>query len=411
MSIQVQLLPHQKKTLQSPKKAIALTSGVGGGKTWTGVHWVIQKSVTHKKSLGFIGANTYSQLKNSTLAAVFDELMRLSIEFSYNQSSGILEINGKKWLCKSMDNFNVLRGIEVGEIWLDECAYMKEEAYDVIKGRLRDKNGSLTMLLTSTPKGYNWFYHHFHPDGDKYNSKSNILIKATSHDNIFLPDGYLDDLSEQYDEKLLAQELGGEFLNVSSGLIYYAFSEDNNVKKLQKHPNYPIYVGMDFNPHRMAAVIGQVVGNSLFIFDEIFDTSPGANTEKVCKEIIMRYGNPSTITIVPDSTGKKATSNANRSDIQIIKDMGFKLKVASNPFRVDRYAAVNGTLSKQRLTLDSGCKNIIKGLKSDSYKQDSDKPDTTDPQAGHMTDALGYLVYRTINPLTGNRQQISTYKR
>jgi len=168
---------------------------------------------------------------------------------------------------------------------------------------------------------------------------------------------------------------------------------------------------MDFNPHKMAAVIGQIIGDSLFVFDEIFDTSSGANTEKVCKEIIMRYGHPSTITIVPDSTGKKATSNANRSDIQIIKDMGFKLKVASNPFRVDRYAAVNGTLSKKRLILDPRCKNTIKGLKSDSYKQDSDKPDTTDPQAGHMTDALGYLVYRTINPLTGNRQQISTYKR
>jgi len=410
MSIQVQLLPHQKKTLQSNYKATALTSGVGGGKTWTGVHWVIQKSVTHKKSLGFIGANTYSQLKNSTLAAVFDELMRLGIEFNYNQSSGILTINEKKWLCKSMDNFDVLRGIEVGEIWLDECAYMKEAAYDVIKGRLRDKNGSLTMLLTSTPKGYNWFYHHFHVDGDKYNPKSNILIKATSHDNVFLPDGYLSDLADQYDEKLLAQELGGEFLNVTSGLIYYSFTEEN-VKTLELNPNYPLYVGMDFNPHKMAAVIGQVYGDILYVFDEIFDTSFGANTEKVCKEIIMRYGDPSKITVVPDSTGKKATSNASRSDIQIIKDYGFKLKVASNPFRVDRYAAVNGTLNKLRLFLSPKCKHTLKGLKTDSYKEGTDKLDETDPMAGHITDALGYLVYRTINPLTGPRGKITSYQR
>ena len=279
--MQIQLLKHQKQTLHSTHKVTALTSGIGGGKTWTGVHWVIKKSVENPKSLGFIGANTFSQLRNSTLNAVFQELMRLDIDFTYNQSSGMLELNGKRWLCKSMDNYDALRGIEVGEIWLDECAYMKEDAFNVIMGRLRDKNGSLACLLTTTPKGYNWFYHHMHFNGDSYNEKNNVLIHATSQDNTFLPAAYLDVASDQYDERLLKQELGGEFLNISSGLVYYSFEKEINVKPCLVNSRAHIWVGMDFNPHKMSAVIGQVINNELHIIDEIFDTTQGSNTEKI----------------------------------------------------------------------------------------------------------------------------------
>jgi len=406
--MEVNLLSHQAAALKSEKKYTALISGIGAGKTWTGVHWVIKRSKSHPKSLGFIGANTFGQLRNSTLAAVFNELTRLSIPFSYNQSSGILEVMGKKWLCKSMDNFDVLRGIEVGEIWLDECAYMKEEAFKVIMGRLRDNRGSLTMFLTSTPKGYNWCYHYLHPEGDNILNDS-IAIRAHSSANKFLPDGYIDSLESQFDSKLLAQELSGDFINVSTGVIYYAFDRNINVKDLKHNPNYPIWVGMDFNPHKMSAVIGQVIDNVLYVFDEIFDTTIGSNTEKICKELIMRYGN--NLTIVPDSTGKKATSNASRSDIQILKDYNFNVKALTNPFRVDRYASVNGAFSKEKVVIGSKLKHLPKDLESVSYKEGTDKPDVSDPNHGHMTDAFGYLVYRTVNPLINRNSKITTYQR
>jgi phage terminase large subunit len=406
--MEVNLLTHQAAALKSEHKYTALISGIGAGKTWTGVHWVIKRSQSHPKSLGFIGANTFGQLRNSTLAAVFGELTRLSIPFSYNQSSGILEVMGKRWLCKSMDNFDVLRGIEVGEIWLDECAYMKEEGFKVIMGRLRDNRGSLTMFLTSTPKGYNWCYHYLHPEGDN-KLKDSISIKAHSSANKFLPDGYLESLESQFDSKLLAQELSGDFINVSTGVIYYAFSREVNVGETKLDPRFPIWVGMDFNPHKMSAVIGQVIGGVLYIIDEIFDTSPGSNTEKVSRELIRRYGER--LTIVPDSTGKKATSNASKSDIQILRDYGFTLKLANNPFRVDRYAAVNSSLSKQKVVIGKHLRHLPKDLESVSYKEGTDKPDVSDPNHGHMSDAFGYLVFRTVNPIIKSDTKVTIHKR
>lgn len=391
------MLSHQAEALTSEKKFTALASGLGSGKTWTGVHWVIKQSQESPSSKGFIGATTFSQLQNSTLAAVFSELQRIGIPYNYNKSSGILELLGKRWLCKSMDNYDVLRGMEVGEIWLDECAYMKEDAFKVIVGRLRDKRGKLKMLLTSTPKGYNWFYHYMHPDGDNYKSELVKIIRGASDKNTFLPEGYIETLRAQYDERLLEQELGGEFVNIASGVIYYAFNRELHTRQVKVQSYNPIWVGMDFNPNRMAAVVGQVINNRLHILDEIFDTTPGANTDKVCKELISRYGK--NLTVVPDSTGKKATSNASQSDLQIIQANGLQLKVIQNPFRVDRYAAVNSAFSKGLIEIDESCINLIKDLESVTYKEGTDKVDTTDPNHGHMTDAFGYLLYRTVNPL------------
>lgn len=395
--MQVELLGHQYETLQSTEKYIALISGVGGGKTWTGVHWCLQQTYLHPDALGFIGATTYGQLRNSTLSAVFSELNRLEIPYTYNQSSGILQIFEKKFLCKSLDNYDALRGIEIGDMWLDEAAFLKADAWNVMIGRLRDKRGSLRTLLTTTPNGYNWVFSHFHPDGEK-NTPEHRLIKAVSRDNTFLPDGYLDSITSQYgkDSKLAAQELMGEFVNVSTGQIYYSFEQDLNVTEVKYNPAYPIWIGMDFNPHKMAAVLGQVIGDKLYIFEEIFDTQHGSNTEKVCKKIISKYG--SGHFVCPDSTGNKATSNSNRSDHAILKQYGFNLKGASNPYRVDRYEAVNLNLEKKNILIDNSCKSLIRDLEQVSYKEGTDKPDDSDSMLTHCSDAFGYLVYKTMNP-------------
>lgn len=406
------LLSYQFDTLEllDKYKFVLLLGGIGSGKSHTGGPWTMKKYKDSPNSLGLITANTYGQLQKATLASLFKNYVDWGIPFTYNQQKSLLTVNYRKqFLCLGLDNFDNHRGIEVGEWWADEVAYNKEEAFEVMCGRLRDKRGNLDALFTTTPKGFNWLFHYFHPDGDKHNPDLYHYVKAKSRFNHHLPDGYIDSLLTQYDEKLIQQELEGEFVNVTSGRIYYSFDADINVAPVQKTPHYPIWVGMDFNPHKMSAVIGQVIEGRLNIIDEIFDTTVGSNTEKICKELIMRHG--SKLTIVPDSTGGKATSNASRSDIQILKDYGFNLKVINNPFRVDRYASVNGALSKQKVIIDTKCKALIKDLEGVSYKEGTDKPDDSDKMLTHMSDAFGYLVYRTVNPLINKPTKISTFQR
>jgi len=379
-----------------------LLGGVGSGKTWCGAHWAINKVYSSPDSIGLITANTYSQLQKATLHCLFQELDRLHIPYIYNKQSTLLTIAGvKKFYCLSLDSYNNHRGIEIGEWWGDEVAYNSEESFQVMSGRLRDSRGNLDVLFTTTPKGFNWLHKYFHPDGEKHTAKYSIVSAAT-YNNRHLPQDYIDALSEQYDEKLIAQELGGEFVNVSTGRIYYAFNRSAHAQEFSQDPRYPIWIGMDFNVNPMTASVGQVIGDVLYIFDEFF--LKDSNTPAMCAAITAKYGKNATI--VPDSTGNKTTTNSNRSDHKILKDAGFTVKSATNPFRVDRYAAVNGAFSNGKVVISSKCKYTIKDLENVSYKEGTDKPETDDPSLTHISDALGYLIYRTVNPLQNKSRQI-----
>lgn len=386
----IELLDHQWDALHSESKNTLLLSGIGGGKTWTGCHWTIKRCLSNKKSLGFIGANTYGQLRNSTLAALFSELQRLNISFSYNQSSGILEYLGKKWLCKSMDNPDVLRGIEVGEIWLDEAAFMSREAWHIISGRLRDKKGSLTTFLTSSPNGFNWLYDYFHPSGELH-SNDYKLIKASSYANKFLPDGYLDALSEQYDEKLLQQELMGEFISITQGQVYYAFNYDKNVKEFNKPDMITEFIGMDFNVDPFCSTVGFLANNKLYIWDEFYLRN--SDTYKMSYEIRKRgYGGA---TVIPDSTAKNRKTSGS-SDMQILKDEGFTVEWSRNPFVKDRVNRVNNLLDKGRIVIHPRCKKLINDLEQVSWKEGKNELDGSNLELTHVSDALGYMAYRLL---------------
>lgn len=394
--MKVKLLKHQHETLLSIAKYTLLLSGIGGGKSWTGVHWCIGKCKSNPKSLGFIGANTYSQLRDSTLQAVFSELTRLGISFNYNQSSGKLTFLGKTWLCKSMDNYDVIRGIEIGEFWLDEVGYTKEEAFLVLTGRLRDKFGSLTGLLTTSPNGFNFLYDYFHPNGAK-NDIDYRLIKAKSKDNIFLPEGYLDGLYKQYNSKQVLQELEGEFVNISSGSIYWGFSREKNVKEFnldlidKDWRTYPLHVGMDFNVNPMTATVGVMLKNVLYIFDELF--LKDSNTFQMADRIAAKYG-MNGINIYADASGDSRKTSSAKTDHQILKErFGHGVvKHSRNPFRVDRYNCVNAAFEKELVVIHPNLKMVIKDFEQMAYKQGTNEPDLKDSDMGHISDAFGYKI-------------------
>jgi len=395
--MQVRLLDHQFDAIDTYHKFTLLSGGIGSGKTHTGAGWILSKCDTSPDSLGLITANTYGQLQKATLAAVFRLFSDWGIPYNYNKNTSILTVGDQKeFLCLGLDSYDNHRGIEVGEWWGDEVAYNKREAFEVMAGRLRDRRGKLDVLFTTTLKGYNWVYEYFHPNGEKHDPNIYRWVRAKSTDNPFLPDGYIDTLKQQYDDKLIKQELEGEFVNVQAGNIYYAFDRDKNIQDVKIDWEFPIWIGCDFNVNPMTAVVGQVINNQLRIVDEFY--LKHSNTEALSSEIIARYGR--NVTVVPDSTGRKSTTNASISDIQILKKY-FTVKVANNPFRIDRYAAVNGAFARGRVVISPNCQYTIKDLESVVYKEGTNKPDDSDKMLTHISDALGYLIYRTINPLKG----------
>lgn len=181
------LLPFQHEFMTAPEKFVWLCAGLGTGKTFTLAHYAIMRMLTNPKTVGLLGAATYDQLRNATLVELQRELDRLSLKYSYSTLTNFLTLdcNGAKVKVFSMENYEMLRGIEIGWFGLDEATLVREAAYKVLLGRLRCKfSNKLEGRLTSTPRGFDHLYDRF--VGER-KDKHHRLIHATSYDNPFLP--------------------------------------------------------------------------------------------------------------------------------------------------------------------------------------------------------------------------------
>ena len=291
---QISLTQKQANFLTSTNFATLFAAGVGSGKSFIGSHWAKEKIISEPKSRGFIGANTYNQLRNATLATFFGVLDEHNFRYKYNQQRNIIDVNGTIIYAYSLDNYQNIRGIEIGWGWLDETRDTPREAFDVVLGRLRDKRAKkLELRLTSSPCGYNWLYDYFAGPNKKPGYE---MVQGSTFDNPYLPPSYVESLRDSYDDKMYQQEVLGQFVTTGVGQVYYSFNRLRNVRELERDPKYPLMIGMDFNINPMSAVVFQCVGPEIRAIDEISLMS--SDTSEMGKHILAKYGR---VRVIPDS--------------------------------------------------------------------------------------------------------------
>jgi PBSX family phage terminase large subunit len=394
----IELLDHQYDALSSPEKITLLNGGIGSGKSFTGALHALDMTETNPYSPGLIAANTYKQLHDATMTTLLNLLEQNKIAHHFKESKGELYIGPKMFWCRSLENYNKLRGIEISDFWLDETRDTPEDAFKVVLGRLRHpKVKRFRGLLTTSPSGYNWLHDYFvsnpRPDFDMFN--------ASSYDNPFLPNGYIETLLGSYDPKMIDQEIHGKFLNLIAEPVYYSFDRNKNVKEFSlaeifvddegnpiPEDEWPMpSIGMDFNVNPMTAVMGFATEECIYIWDEAY--LKNSNTFEMKKHLLEKNYKGSRI--IPDGTGKKRTSasldGSVATDFVILEDGGnFDIKKCTNPHVADRVNCVNGLLSKARLVIHPRCVNLIKDLEQVSRGKN-------DEMLTHISDALGYMAW------------------
>ena len=155
-----------------------------------------------------------------------------------------------------------------------------------------------------------------------------------------------------------------------------------------------IHIGMDFNIDPMVCVVSEIVNYKVYIYDEIQIYS--SNTQEMTEEIKTRYKDYN-ITIYPDPASKqRKTSSGGITDLAILKNAGFNLKVRNtHPLIRDRINSVNAKLKNAKgnnsLFIASKCKNVIKSLERQIYKDGTTVPDK-ESGYDHFNDALGYMI-------------------
>jgi len=395
----VDLLEYQHEFLTSKSKETLLLGGVGSGKTFTGSHFAIGMCSQYPKSKGLIVANTYSQLMNATVEAFAETLDSLSIPYKpvLSGAKKHIMVNGRtKIYLYSLEKYDNIRGIEAGWTWADESMFCsKEEAFKVVRGRMRDKNGPLLIRHTSSPNGFNWGYDKFeNMDGDLATDRVH-LIRAKTKENIFLPDGYYEDLLEDYggiDNPLAQQELDGQFVNLQAGAIYWAFDRNSHIAPVEFDDDHIVDVGQDFNIDNMCGVYVQRRDGHYYIKQEKILDHYGANTDNAASQIVSDLKNYNK-RVIPDSTAKSRStkSSSGMSDIEILKSYGLTVVDTRNPFIRDRQNALNILFKKNRITIDPSCRTLIKELETLSSRDDEGK-------IAHVSVATGYIAWK-FDPL------------
>lgn len=391
--------------------------GVGSGKTATGSHFAIDRFKNNPETVGFIGANTYKQLDQSTLKAFFAFLHTYQIKYVFNikppysyksrfkEHKGIISFpNGCQIITRSLDNYEDIRGVEIGWFWIDETRDTKKEAWDVLKARLRCKESKLLCgMLTSTPNGYDWMYVEF-DEKPKLNGKNighGYVVSSTRENRKNLPENYIDDLESSYDPALAEQEIEGKFINTKSGRVYHQFSREKNIYKWDYKPNLPIILCVDFNVHPCKWALIQHNHNNDYIFDEV--SKDNTNTREMAEEVARRYGSAQ-FYVYGDYSGFDRDTRSRTTDFEIIKEVlnipESNVKVKPHPKVEARVSSLNARLNnlknEQRLFVNPHCEHAIKDFEHVIYdKNGKIEKITTDEikkRLTHISDAIGYYT-------------------
>lgn len=387
----IPLLSYQQKSILNRSPELLLLGGVGAGKSHCGALWVISKVVEFPKCEIIIAANTYSQLMNASVATLIATLEEIGIHYKAVLSGARkrIEIGNATIYLYSLDKPDNIRGIEVSFSWLDEVAFSTLKALDVVRGRMRGKHSTYRQIfMTSSGNGFNFLYDIF--GNIKEDNEKKQIIRAKTIENIYLPDGYYDQLVENYgglDSPLAKQELLAQFTNLNEGAIYNMFDRKFNIKKSTLNKQYPVYVGMDFNIEKMSAVYCQFIGGVIHVCEEVQLTHRNANTFDMAAKInkdLQGYQ----LQIIPDSTGRarKTSSSSGQTDHQILRDAGLQVMETTNPFIRDRQQSVNVAFKKSQLILDPSCAQSIKDIETLSSRDKEGK-------VSHLGPALGYVVW------------------
>jgi len=374
-----------------------MLGGVGSGKTFCGALWLLEelkRFYEGDKSIGLITAISYGQLRRSVLTEIFKCMTDWGVPFSYNQQQSLLTLNNaKKFFCLSVDPGSIekIRGINVGSVWCDESAYIKDlDTYNTIQGRIRDKQGSGKTLMTSSPNGFNFLYNLF--QGELYDPKKYKLIRAKTKDNKHILDSFYDNMAAQLDEKGIKQELEGEFISRQGGSAYYQFDRTRNVGNVEWNGQSG-FIGLDFNVTPFCAVIGIFSDNKFYIFDEIYMTG-GSDTYMMAAELKRRgYQN---FPIIADST-YSARKTSGKSDKRILEQANFTTLATRNPYVLDRVTNMNRLFAQDRVIIDPKCKKLIRDLEQVTFK-DNGQLDGSNKELTHISDALGYFCWR-LSPI------------
>ena len=330
--------------------------------------------------------------------------------------------NGAQIVVTGLDAPMRIEGSPIDLVMVDESADVKEEAFtEHIRPGLSERGGQ--AWLVGTPDGRNWFWQ---AAQKAERDDSGLWAFFTWTSATILPPEEIEIAKSELDPRTFCQEYEASFLD-SRGRVYYGFRRElHAAERLTYDPTLPLVLCYDWNvaPGTCAIVQEQqykgsnpavdVTKSVTCVIDEIW-ISQDSNTQRVCREIIERYGNHlGDVVCYGDATGgARGTAKVGGSDWDIVETMlrpvfgqprtrpgrgDFEIRVPNaNPREKVRINAMNSRLQsadgKIHLLVDPRCVHTIQDFEGVTYRQGTSEIDKkSSPTLTHLSDALGYYV-------------------
>jgi hypothetical protein len=211
-TLNIELLPHQRRFLQSEKTFTILCGGRSCGKTfcasWLVVQWLLR---------GFdvlCTAQSYKTLERVLFKGVVEKIAELGITPECNKTKMEIRLNGHTAYFYSAEKSNIdnVRGLtNIKALVMDEAALASKEFLDVAMATLRGEGiGDPRIYMMSTPKGGKNFFSKIIRETPPEDIE---IIYARSRDNTTLSEKFFRSLEATYSGTFARQELEGEILD------------------------------------------------------------------------------------------------------------------------------------------------------------------------------------------------------
>lgn len=406
MQINLTATEPQAKFLSMDCKFPAFVAGFGTGKSEVMCNSALLDSLEGgSSSLIAMYEPTYDLVRLILAPRMEEKLQQWGVRYKYNKSENIIYTsNGQMgdFVLRTLDNPSRIIGYESFRAKVDEIDTLKHEhakdAWTKIIARNRQKPATYkpttnkpinTVSIFSTPEGFRFVH-----DRWVVNRKPGYeMIQASTLSNPFLPDDYVDSLRASYPGQLIDAYIDGQFVNLTSGTVYNAYDRARCRSAETIKDKEPLFIGQDFNVGKMASTIYVQRPNGWHAVAELCDLFDTPDVIRVIKERWQDAGHR--IIIYPDASGKnRKSSDASKSDIAILQQAGFDVRVNSrNPAVKDRVLSMNKALECGKVWVnDVACPNSARGLEQQAYDKNGEPDKTTG--VDHQNDATTYpIVY------------------
>lgn len=389
----------QAAFVNSTARHPAFVGGFGSGKTQAGILRAL------KLKLAYPGQDVAYYLPTYDLVAMIGyprfqaQLEALGIRHRLSEGRHALFLAGRgKIYFRTLDNPERIVGYEVADSVVDELDTLKtpdaEHCWRQIIARNRQKKpdgAPNTVGVATTPEGFRFCYERWQQNP----APGYELIRAATASNARnLPGDYIEALKRSYPEQLVQAYLEGSFVNLAAHAVYPDFSRGLNHTPESILAGEELHIGLDFNVRNCTAVVGVVRLGRPLILAELVKMRDTPAVAATLKETFPGHR----MSVYPDASGQaNRTVNATLSDITILKDAGFNVRVPGrNPFVKERVMAVNAlilnALGARALCVNTlACPVLTASLERQAYDANGE-PDKTGGE-DHPADALGYLAH------------------